>query len=75
MAFNRDSSVLEPLQSQWNKNGVANSSVLDLIETSEKESIAFQLWHSDRLYTTYFKHMNSGRLKVSILSIILTDTL
>ena len=67
MRFNQDSSVLEPLQNQWNKDGVANTSVLDMIETSDKESIAFQLWHSDRLYTNYFRHMNSGRLKVCFL--------
>lgn len=65
MTFNRDSSVLEPLQNQWNKNGAADEAVLEMIESNEKESIAFQLWHSDRLYANYFRHMNSGRLKVS----------
>jgi hypothetical protein len=71
MTFNRDSSVLEPLQSQWNKNGAADESVLEMIESNDKESIAFQLWHSDRLYANYFRHMNSGRLKSAMICVIL----
>lgn len=72
----RDSSVLEPLHSQWSRGGttntggrrcaaeLANPEILALVEASDKESIAFQLWHSDVLYARYFSHMNAGRLKV-----------
>lgn len=74
----RDSSVLEPLQSQWSRGGttntgrrcaaeLANPEILELVEASDKESIAFQLWHSDVLYGRYFAHMNVGRLKVFCL--------
>lgn len=74
-----DSSVLEPLHSQWSRGGtsnagggrrcaaeLANPEILELVEASDKESIAFQLWHSDVLYGRYFSHMNSGRLKVCL---------
>uniref|UniRef100_A0A7E4V1G9 adenylate cyclase n=1 Tax=Panagrellus redivivus TaxID=6233 RepID=A0A7E4V1G9_PANRE len=71
MGLNRDSSVLEPLQSQWSKNGLADESVIEMIETNDNESIAFQLWHSDPLYTSYFRHMNSGRLKTAMLCVII----
>ncbi|KAI6176422.1 Adenylyl cyclase V [Aphelenchoides bicaudatus] len=78
-----DSSVLEPLQSQWSRGGgtstngrrcvaeLANPEILDLVEASDKESIAFQLWHSDPLYDRYFKHMNSGRLKSAMICLVL----
>jgi hypothetical protein len=76
-----NSSVLEPLQSQWSRGGttsgagrrcaaeLANPEILELVEASDKESIAFQLWHSDVLYGRYFAHMNAGRLKVCVLKI------
>uniref|UniRef100_A0A1I7RZD0 adenylate cyclase n=1 Tax=Bursaphelenchus xylophilus TaxID=6326 RepID=A0A1I7RZD0_BURXY len=82
MALTRDSSVLEPLQSQWSRGGstekgtkgraeLANPEILDLVEQSDKESIAFQLWHSDALYGRYFAHMNSGRLKSAMTFLVL----
>ncbi|KAI6222383.1 Adenylyl cyclase V [Aphelenchoides fujianensis] len=83
MGLTRDSSVLEPLQSQWSRGGgtgtagrcgraeLAAPEILDLVEASDKESIAFQLWHSDALYGRYFAHMNAGRLKSALTCLVL----
>ena len=60
----KDSSILEPLHSQRWKCGEFDDEILDMVESSEVESIAFQLCHSDTLYNDYFKNMNAGRLKV-----------
>lgn len=77
MGFTRDSSVLEPLQGFTRSagtsgiagpSGLADPDILELVDSYDKESIAFQLSHSDRLYDRYFKHMNAGRLKVSSLT-------
>lgn len=51
MGLTRDSSVLEPLNSQWSRGGgapggrrcvaeLANPEILELVEASDKESIA-----------------------------------
>ncbi|KAI6200887.1 Adenylyl cyclase V [Aphelenchoides besseyi] len=78
-----DSSVLEPLQSQWSRGGgtgtagrgvgaeLAKPEILDLVEASDKESIAFQLWHADPLYKLYFAHMNAGRLKNALICLVM----
>lgn len=39
-------------------------------QQTKSMSIFFQLKHNDRLYTRYFKHMNAGRNKVSLLIFI-----
>ncbi|KAH7731120.1 CRE-ACY-4 protein [Aphelenchoides avenae] len=80
MGFTRDSSVLEPLQGFTRSagtsgiagpSGLADPDILELVDSYDKESIAFQLSHSDRLYDRYFKHMNAGRLKSALTCLVL----
>uniref|UniRef100_A0A0K0F830 adenylate cyclase n=1 Tax=Strongyloides venezuelensis TaxID=75913 RepID=A0A0K0F830_STRVS len=72
MGFPKDSSVLEPLQNNWNRSGIADSQILDNIdEDIESESLAFQLCHHDNLYPEYFKHMNAGRMKPALTCVLI----
>ncbi|VDN57980.1 unnamed protein product [Dracunculus medinensis] len=66
MSNGKESRALESLtESQF---GIDDSEVLDGLskEDIEEETLCFQLCQLDPLYPAYFKHMNTGRMKVNL---------
>lgn len=60
-------SVQPPAKRGANALGPEILALLDAGEHNENDvSLLFQLRHTDNLYTRYFKHMNAGRVKVSV---------
>ncbi|VDM48975.1 unnamed protein product [Toxocara canis] len=70
MSNGKDSTAMEPLAGS--RLGIDSSEILENLSATEDEheSLGYQLCHSDSLYPVYFVHMNSGRLKVMLCSVI-----